>query len=304
MLIDCLKEGFTLANRNYQLVFLRIAVVIINFISLLFFLGLPLIAAVTYLGWDLSHTMDLLPDFMEDPFNLLSKYLGFVFLIGISFIIYLIFVSTIILYSLGGTLGALKNSAVNIQYRFSLSSFFREAHKTFSCLFRVTAIQFLLFIILFAVVIISGGLIVGFTQGFSGAETPVEVFFSSFITLFILIFGTIIFLAWLMFMVYSVLSAVIEEKGAVDAIKNTFNFLKRTPQAFLFFMAIFMGAIAINLIFLISIMPLGMLPFINIPLSVISIIFQNYLSLVAWSALIVYYIKTVKPPVYTATYDI
>ncbi len=132
MMIECIKEGFHLANRNYQLVFLRIIVVIINFISLLFFLGLPIIVAVAYMGFDLSHAVDLLPDLMENPFDLLSKYLGLVFLIGISFIFYLTFVSTIILYSLGGTLGVLRNSAVNIQYRFSLSSFFKEANNIFS----------------------------------------------------------------------------------------------------------------------------------------------------------------------------
>lgn len=304
MIIGCIKEGFHLANRNYQLVLLRIIVVIINFISLLFFLGLPIIVAVAYMGFDLSHAVDLLPDFMENPLNLLSRYLGLVFLIGISFIFYLTFVSTIFLYSLGGTLGVLRNSAVNIQYRFSLSSFFKEAKIIFSRLFWLVSILFLIFIALFAAVIISGGVVAGFMQGFSWSETTLKVFLSSFVFLSTIVFGIIIFFSWFIFTVYSILCLVIEEKGPADSIKNTFNLLKRTPQAFLFFIILLAGAIAVNLVFFIIMIPFGMLPFLDIVLYCVSVVFQNYLAIVVWSALTVFYTKVTDHPVYSATYDI
>lgn len=304
MIIGCIKEGFHLANRNYQLVLLRIIVVIINFISLLLFLGLPIIVAVAYMGFDLSHAVDLLPDLMESPFDLLSRYLGLVFLIGISFIFYLTFVSTVFLYSVGGTLEVLRNSAVNLQYRFSLSSFLKEANKIFSRLFWLVSILSLIFIALFAAIIISGGIVAGFMQGFSWSETTLKVFLSSFVFLSTIIFGIIIFFSWLIFMVYSILCLVIEEKGPADSIKNTFNFLKKTPQAFLFFIILFAGAIAVNLAFFIIMIPLGMLPFVDIVLYCVSVVFQNYLAIVVWSALTVFYTKVTDHPVYSATYDI
>jgi len=105
-------------------------------------------------------------------------------------------------------------------------------------------------------------------------------------------------------MVYCILSSVLEEKGALDSIKKTFNFLKKNPRAFLFFIILFAGAIIINLVFFIIMIPLGMLPFINIMLYLVSVVFQNYLSVVVWSSLTVYYIKAVNYPVYSATYDI
>ena len=199
MMLECIKEGFRLANRNYQLVFVRISVVIINFISLLLLLGLPMVAAVAYMGFDLSHAADLLPGIMEDPLNVMSKYLGLVFLIGISFIFYLLLVSTIILYSLGGTLGVLRNAAVNIQYKFSLSSFFREANNIFSRLFWLVSILSIMFIALFTVVILAGGVAAGFMQGFSWAETSLEVFLGSFVFLTAIAFGLIIFIGWLIY---------------------------------------------------------------------------------------------------------
>jgi hypothetical protein len=304
MMIECIKEGFHLANRNYQLVFLRIIVVIINFVSLLFFLGLPIIAAVAYMGFDLSHAVDLLPDLMENPFNLLSKYLGFVFLIGISFIFYLTFVSTIILYSLGGTLGVLRNAAVNIQYRFSLASFFREANNIFPRLFWLISILSIIFIVLFIVIILCGGVAAGFMQGFSWNETTFEVFLSSFVFLSTIILGIIIFTVWLIFMIYSILCLVIEGKGYADTIKNTFNHLKKTPQAFLFFIILFAGAFTVNLVFFLIMIPLGMLPLVDIALYLVSVVFQNYLAIVVWSALTVYYSKTANYPASPATYDI
>jgi len=304
MMLECIKEGFHLANRNYQLVFLRIIVAIINFISLLFFLGLPILAAVAYMGFDLSHAVDLLPDLMENPFNLLSKYLGLVFLIGMSFIFYLMFASTIILYSLGGTLGVLRNSAVNMQYRFSPASFFREANNVFSRLFWLVSILSLIFIVLFIAIILSAGVTAGFMQGFSWAETTLEVFLSSFVFLSTIIFGIIIFFSWLIFTVYSFLCLVIEGKGSADTIKNTFNHLKKTPQAFLFFFILFAGAVAINLVFFIIMIPLGMLPLVDIALYLVNVVFQNYLAIVVWSALTVYYSKTAESPLNTTMYDI
>lgn len=304
MMIECIKEGFHLANRNFQLVFVRIMLTIINFLSLLIFLGVPIIAAVAYMGFDLTHAVDLLPGLIENPLDFLSKYLSVVFIIGMSFILYLIFASVIILYSLGGTLGVLKNSAVNVQYRFSLSSFFREANSIFSRLFWLVSILSLISLGLFIAVIIFAGIAAGFIQGFSRAETTLEVFFSSFAFLSITIFSIILFFCCFMFTIYSILCLVIEGKGSMDTIKNTFNHLKKTPQAFLFFIILFLGAVAVNLAVFIIMIPLGMLPFVNIILYIMSVIFQNYLAIVVWSALTVYYTKAANYPVSPATYDI
>jgi len=214
------------------------------------------------------------------------------------------FVSVIILYSLGGTLGVLKNSAVNVQYRFSLASFFKEANNIFSRLYWLISILFLIFIALFAAVIISGGIVAGFMQGFSWSETTLEVFLGSFVFLSTIIFGIIIFLSGLIFTVYSILCLVIEEKGSADTIKNTFNYLKKTPQAFLFFIILFAGAVAINLVFFLIMIPLGMIPLVDIVLYLVNVVFQNYLAIVVWSALTVYYSKTAKYPLNTTMYDI
>jgi hypothetical protein len=235
---------------------------------------------------------------------LLSKYLGLVVLIGVSLIFYLTFVSAIMLYSLGGTLGVLRNSAVNIQYRFSLSSFFKEANKTFSRLFWLVSILSLIFIALFGAVIIAGGIVAGFMQGFSWAETTLQVFLSSFVFLSIIIIGIIIFFSGLIFTVYSILCLVIEEKGPADTIRTTFNHLKRTPQAFLFIIILSAGAVAVHLAFILIMIPLGMLPFLDIVLYLVSVAFQNYLAIVVWSALTVYYTKATNYFAASATYNI
>jgi len=198
----------------------------------------------------------------------------------------------------------LRNAAVNIQYKFSLASFFREANNIFTRLFWLVSILSIIFIALFTVIILAGGVAAGFMQGFSLAETSLEVFLGSFIFLTAIIFGLIIFIGWFIFAVYSVLCLVVEGKGAADTIKNALSNLKKTPQAFLFFIIVFAGALAANLAFVLIMIPLGILPLVDIVLYLMNVFFQNYLAIVVWSTLIVYYTKTTNYPVYTATYDI
>lgn len=306
MMIECLKEGVSLANKNFQLVFLRIAVTTICFLSLLVFLGFSIIAAAVYLGYDISHAEDLLPHLIKNPLEFVPRYIGLVFLMASSIIFYLIFVSMIMLYSLAGALGVLKNSAVNIRYKFSLPSFFREANSNFYRLLRLVNVALLVCIALLFVLIAAGGIIAAAVHGFSG-RTPLKVFFSSLVLMSLIIFSAIIFLACIMFMVYSAVVSVIEGNGVMDSIKKTFNFLKMKPQAFLFYLLLFFMFIALNVLFIIIEIPFGTLaaaPLLTIMLLLVNAVFQNYLALILWSSLIVYYIKATNHPVYSATYEI
>lgn len=305
--MDCLKEGFKLANRNFHLIFVRIGVTIINFMGLFFFVGVPVIVAIMYLGFDMARAETLLPLIAGDPIAYASRYLGLVLLIGMSFVLYLIFSSMIILYSLGGTLGVLKNAAVNIQYGFSLSSFFREAGRNFPRLLRLVSLLLLIFTALLAAFIAAGGIIAAVIYGFSKADTTLEVFFSSFALMATIIFGAIIFLLWFMLMLFSIIASVIEEKGAMESVKRVFVLLKEKPQALMLFLALFAGIIVINIISIALMVPLNMLFMfapVSIMLSFVSAVVQNYLVITAWSALIIYYIKATDHPVYTATYEI
>jgi len=308
MFTECIKEGFRLVNRNLQLVFLRIAVNIINLTGLFIFLGIPVIAAVALLGFDLAQAKDLVPMLARNPFEVLSRYLGLALIVGTAFIFYLLCASLFILYALGGIIGVLKNAAVNVQYRFSLSSFFREAGMNFSRLFWLMSLLLLIFLMLLIVLVFSGGIIVAVQQIFAGAEGSIEIFFNSFIALSVVILGAIIFIAYFIFCVYSIAASVVEECGPMDSIKRSINFLLRKPGAFLFYMLLIIGLITVNLVFYGAQLSFHMIPvlgsFMSIFAYLISAFFQSYLLIGVWGSVLVYYLKGSGHPVYSASYEI
>ena len=304
MMRECIREGFHLANKNIQLVMIRLVVSVIHLISLVVFLGLPVIAAIVYLGFDLAQAKDMIPFIATNPFDFLSQYLGVIALMLISFFLYLSFSSLLFLYALSGTLGVLKSSAVNVQYTFSLSSFFKEAGINFSRLVWLISLVLLVMTLVCIGVMITGGLAAAHANTMMETGSTLELFFSSFALLSMVIFSIFVLLAGLVFGVYSVVVLVTNQEGVLDSIGRTFNFLRHTPRAFLYYLILIAGFIAVYAVFYSLQIFVSVSPFI-LPLAyTVSMLFQSYLAMVLWSSLIVYYVKSTNYPVYTPAYEI
>jgi len=306
-MIEYLKQGIILANRNLQLVIVRISASIINLIVLIVCLGLPLLVALTYLGFDMIHAKNLLPYFTERPYEFLSRYLVLILFLGITLILYLLFASIIIIYTLGGVLGVMKNYAVSAQSRFSLSSFFKEANRNFPRLCWLLSIESLIFAVPFLILIIAGGAVAGSLRGFSGIETLPVIFLHSFAFMSISVFSILIFIICLVFMIISVIVSAVEGAGAADTLRKTFDFLKRNPLVILFSVFLFAALIGVNAGFFAVRVSYNMFPlfiFGNIILSVISAVLQNYLAVIAWGSLVVYYVRATNHPVSPGSYEI
>lgn len=308
MVIECIKEGIKLTNRNLQLILVRIAVAVINIAALLIFIGVPIVVAITYVGFDFAHAGDLLPEFLGDPFEVVSKYIGLTILFVVSLIVYIMFSSTLFLYALGGTLGTLKNSVVNSRYRFSLALFFREANRNFSRLLWLLSLVSFVIIAALILLTIMGGIVFAVNHSVSGAESMLETFLNSFMIVFITIIAVIIFLVAIVFAIYSIVISIIEGKGAVDTVKKTFEFLGQNPHAILFYLVLLSVIITVSLIFYgfqipVRLVPL-MLPFFDIFFYIINAFFHGYLVLIMWSSLTVYYVKKTDYPVDDTGYEI
>jgi hypothetical protein len=308
MMRECIKEGFNLANNNLQLVLIRIVQSVINVTAIFVFIGMPVLVAVAYLGFDLAHARDTLPYLIEDPFGILSKYIGLIFFAGLSFFVYLVFIFALFLYVLSGTLGTLKNSAVNVQFRFSLLSFFKEANRNFFRIFRLGLLLFFTFPMIFISLVVTGGIAAGAGWIVAGTDSALEVFFSSFVSLSVMILIMMIFLVYFVFAVYSVTASFIDGGGVMDSIRRSYYFLKQKPAAFLFCAVLIIGFIALNLVFFLLRIPFTidsvMAPIVNILFSLMNAVFHAYLAIVVWSSLIIYYVKGTNYPVYSATYEI
>ncbi len=304
MIRECIREGFKLANKNVQLVIISTVVSIINLVSFFVILGLPVVAALVYLGFDLAQARDMLPSILKDPSELVTKYLGVIFLLVTSFVLYLTFTSVLYVYALGGTLGVLKDSVVNIQYKFSLSSFFEEAKINLSRLMGLITIVMLGVLVLFIIFMIAGGIAAGVINTVTKSKSMLEMFFSSFALLSIVVFSIVVIFAGLVFGVYSLVVLVTDGKGVMDSMGRTYNFLKQTPEALLFYLILIVGFITANAVFYGIQIAVSVIPLFVPLVYVINTVFQSYLAIAVWSFLIVYYVKKSNYHVRHAAYEI
>jgi len=291
MITECIREGFKLANKNVQLVIISAIVSVINLISFFIILGLPVIAALLYLGFDLAHARDMLPSILRDPSELVTNYLGVIFLIVTSFVLYLAFTTVLSVYALGGTIGVLKDSAVNIHYNFTLASFFREAKNNLSRLLGLISLVMLGVIGMFVLFMITGGLVAGVINAVTKSKSMLEMFFSSFALLSIIVFTIGLFFAGLVFGVYSVVLLVTDGKGVMDSLGRTYQFLRQTPEALLFYFILIVGFVSANAIFYGIQIAVSVIPLFMPVVYIINTVFQSYLAIAVWSFLIVYYLK-------------
>ncbi len=290
-MLEYLKEGFSLVNHNLQLVFIRILVAIINLTGIVIFLIFPVIALIAYLGIDVLQAKDLVPVLVSNPLGFISKYLGLVILFGISFLIYLLCASMLILYALGGTLGTLRRSAVDRTNSFSFHSFFQKAGAHFTRLLWLLTLVTSGIAALFFVFMVTGGLLYTIVKLFSTSGGVVETFFHSFVLITIVIISILIAVGGGFFTVYSMVILVADREGVVESIRRTAAFLNNNPLSFLLFLILFLIIIILN-VFLygmqaaFSVIPV-VVPFIY--LAGLSI--QYYLTIFAWGSLTAYYLR-------------
>jgi hypothetical protein len=304
MIIECIKDGFALTNRNLQLVVIRIIVSVINVIALGVFLGIPVIVAIAYLGFDVAHARDMLPYMAHNPLEFVSRYLGLALLLVFALLSYLFFSSMLFLYTLGGTLGSLRNSFTNAGPKFALPSFFREANANFSRLFWLLSLIFLGITVLLIAFAIIGGIMVLVMSALSAADGTLNMFLRSFAAVFMIIICVLTLLASVIFSVYSAVISVAEEKGSMESVRMTLGFLKSKPKALLFFIVLIMAVIAASLIFYSVQIPLRIIPFMSVVTFLINTFFSSYLAVFLWGSLVTYYMRASSSPVYDAEYEI
>lgn len=303
MVIGSIREGFELANRNIPVVFFRLAVSVINIIAFFIFVGLPVFAAVAYFGFDIGHVRDMFPPMLEDPVQMFSHYRTVLACLGLSFIGYSFFVFATWIYSLGGTLGVLRASAADKNYRAGLSSFLKEANRNFPPLFRLFLAESAI-IVLFCmiVIVVEGGIIISM-QGIAWLETFPEILFGSFLLMVSVVFVLVVLFIYIMFMMCSAVVMAFDGGGVSEALGRTVGFLKKAPEAFLFTSLLFISVIAVNVLAFNLKVTFALL-LGGFVLSVMIAVLQNYLAVIVWSSLTAYYMAWTRDPASFSDFEI
>lgn len=306
-MIDYIKEGFRLTHKNWQLILIQITVMFTIFIGFIVFVGVPLAIAFVYFGIDLTSIKDA-TNILKDPMEFFSRYSGLAIFIIAALTVYICLASILSIIAFGGTLGVLRNSSLDKEYKFSLSSFLKEGKGLFQSIIGFAVIILLAFItISFILGILTG---VGFStvSEYGKGETFFVLFISYFLAMLLIISGIIIGLCVLALFAYAITILAVEKTGPLTALRKSFSFMKDKPRAILFYAVLLGGYMLTNFSLVLLNYPFTLIPiigfFINIPYQIFSYIVLNYLVIVVSSSLISFYIKTMGYPVRSGTYEI
>jgi len=294
MIFSSIREGFILANRNLHLVAVKVVIALIGLLSLLFFIGVPVIVGILYLGFDLGRLQDMGPLVMVDPLNFIRNYAGLLALFGASLLIYLTFVSTIWLYAVSGILGVLSQSAIYPGRKFGLSDFFRAASANFGRLLRVLSLVLLLVIFALSIAAAISVASVVLSHG-NGGSSVLVLFLRTFVSVLALVLAVVTAMAGFVVTVFSMVIAVVEQSSASASIKRTFTFIMQRPSAIIFPVLLWIVLLFLYGAFYMLQSTLHFIPVIGTILNIgayfINLAFQSYISVAIWGILLAFYIQ-------------
>ncbi len=308
MIIDSIKEGILLTNRNWQVILLRIAVTIINITGLIILVGIPVFIAAASLGVDMAQAENVILEFAESPVDIVSHYSGMILFVLFCFLLYITAASVLIIYAFGGMLGVLKNAALSRQYKFSFSSFLNEARKyfmPFCWLLTLASLIILAVMIVFGILI---ALVVTIGQGLGGSGSSFLVFLSSFITLLIIFLTVLSVIGSVIYTSYACISLTVDNEGVMASFRKAWEFIMGRPVSFLFYIILIVCIFVINIVLMVFGFAFQTIPVVGVvfymPYQLIYYAVQCYLAIVMWASLVAFYRRGTGRNIQEATYDI
>ncbi len=294
MYIDTITKGIRLANKNWKLLLVQFVLMISTCAGFVLLIGIPLAVAFVFFGVDLVAAKNIL-QMLNDPMNIVSKYLGLVIFILSFVLLYITLVSIIGIFTLGGTIGVLRNSINDNVYTFSVASFIKEGKRLFVPLMWLTLIIGIILISVFFVFGVIGGGAISATSYLKGRSTPIALFIGTFLSILVIILGAVSFLAVFAFSIFSIVILAVEESKPIAAIKKTYRFLSATTKAFVFYLILFCCYIAAAVVVLLIGYPFSLIPIVgpllNLPYQIISYVIYSYLNLVLFASMAVFYLE-------------
>ncbi|GBE36771.1 hypothetical protein BMS3Bbin07_00923 [bacterium BMS3Bbin07] len=289
---EAIKQGFKVANRNWQLVLVRIALTVLSCIGFFFIVAIPLVIALLIIG--------ISPVFLSriesSPDILLTQYFGIVIVGGLLLLIYILIVSSVGLYAFAAAAGTIARTVRDESQKFSMKVFFEEGKRLFSPMLGFVSIMglFAIGIILFYGA--SGALVAVAITYAKSQSLSLSMFLGVFFALIGVIAGFFIFFGLLSLTVYGLAAISLKGSRPVAAVKETINYLLKNPSAFYLYAIMASFYIIFSLILALAGLPLKAVPFIglilSLPYQLLIYALQGYAGLLILAAAFVYYYQT------------
>ncbi|MEJ2696870.1 MAG: hypothetical protein P8013_09505 [Candidatus Sulfobium sp.] len=292
---EALKDGFSLVNRNLQLVAIQAALMLVNCVGFFLIVGIPLGIAFVIFGLDLTGLGELKNaiNTLQNPADLLSRYFGLVLIVLISFLIYIIVVTTLWLFVFGGAAGIIGRSILEPFRKFTMRGFFIEARRLFAPLLWYSLLVGLVFIAAaFVLGSLSGG-VAAIVSAAKGQDSTLALFLGIFFSLVLALIGLGVILGILATAVYGIAVIFFKGEGAARSFKGAAGYLWDHPDAFWLYVLLLCGYVLASFLLTLAVYPFNVIPFlgpvISLPFRILSYVVQGYLGLVLIGAVFTYY---------------
>lgn len=299
---EAIKNGFDLVHRNWQLVLIQLGMMAISCIGFFIFIGIPLAVAFVMFGIDLTELTrfkDILAT-MREPSEIISRYMGLLLVLLISFSVYIIVVASVGLYIFGGSAGLISRIIRDNTIRFNLKTFFSEGRRLFFPLMWFSAIIGLIFIAVAFILGIFGGGIAAIIYTAKEHGATLAVFLGIFFSLLLFCIGFILIVCTIALTLYGTASIIFKGTGPLQSVKETVKYLYYHSDALWLYCIAFGAYILVSFFLILLGTPFNLIPIVGaiiaLPFQLFSYTVQSYLGLVIIAAIFSYYFSTeVKP---------
>jgi hypothetical protein len=292
---EAIKSGFRLVNRNFQLVAIQVGLMLTNCAAFFIIVGIPLGVAFVIFGLDLTGFGQLkhILTAVQNPADLFSKYFGLVLIVLISFLIYVVVITTLWLFVFAGAAGVIGRALLEPSRKFTMRGFFSEARRLFAPFMWYSCLIGLIFIaVAFVLGFLSGGAAVIVSTARS-QDSTLALFLGIFFSLLLVLFGLGLIVGILAAAVYGIAVIFFEKEGTVRSFRIAAGYLWNHPDAFwLYVLLLFSYALA-SFVLMLVVYPFNLIPFVGtviaFPLQILSYVIQGYFGLVIIGIVFSYY---------------
>lgn len=292
--IDIIKNSLKIALKNWQLTAIQFCEMIVIIIGFLIFVGIPLAVAFIAFGVDLSELTKITTMFytMENLFNLVFKYIWIIIIFIASILFYLLFVTVIWVYVLGGSVGVLGSAVKDRAFNFSMKIFFSEAKRLFwrtAWFASIICLLFTALIVIIALLIVVTVYTTGMTES---SDTPM-FFIGIFLTLLASLLGLIMIHSTVVMTLYGLAEIALKNSSASASISNAARYIYKKPGVLVFCFVLFFAYIAVTFILNLAGLPFSLIPFIGVIIGIPYQIFMYaagiFLQIVMYTAVFIQY---------------
>ncbi|MFZ5908215.1 MAG: hypothetical protein ACOYVJ_12570 [Nitrospirota bacterium] len=294
---EAIRDGFSLINRNWQLVLIQVSMIFMIVLAFFVIVGIPLAIAFIIFGIDLTTLTDPgnIFQIFRGTSDFLSRYLGLIFMVLASFVLYFLAVVILEVYIFAGSVGVIGRSVLEEDLKFSLHVFTEEAKRLFLRFIGFTSVMGIIFVTAsFFLGLLVGGIaaIISFAQS---QDSTLALFFGVFFSLILIILLFAMILGILSITLYGMATLFFRGTGVFKSVGGAITFLKKYPNGFWLYSVLFVGHLLASFLLSLLVYPFTFIPLVgaifSFPYQIISIGFQTYLGLVIIAIVLLYYYR-------------